>query len=357
MLIYLLNFISIPFYGLCVKDRKKLVILIAFQMFLILALRADNLGVDLENYKLHFNYYKDLSFLEIMGAFSIIGRARLSIHRLEWGYVFLNWIVGKLGLDFHMFLVVCAGICMQSMGLFIYRYSKKPTISFLLFISLGGFVYFFGILRQSLGLAVFLFAIPALKERKLWKYLLIVGIATLFHGTFLITFILYFLTNINIKKIYYVGVILASISIAIITPILYRYIFSKAFGILNMSEYSLEFQWNNMFLMMMLFLIFIFLFEKPKKQEDKILNWGCILALPTQAISFYISIMSRFSIGVFLVFSYVVLANVTEEMAMTDYSKKIFKITMFVLLLLFMIYQMSGDILTVPYRSVFSERF
>lgn len=354
MLIYVLNYISVPLYGFLLKNRKRLVILLSLQMFLILAFRADNLGVDLENYKTYFNYYKELSFSEIMSSFSIIGRARLG-YELEWGYVFLNWIVGKLGFDFHMFLVVCAAICMQSMGMFIYRYSKKPTISFLLFISLGGFSYFFGILRQSLGLAVFLFAIPALKERRFWRYVFLIGIASLFHGTLLITLVLYFFSNINLKKSYYVGIIFASIGVVVITPLLYKYVFSGLFAILRMSEYPInEFQWNNMFLIMILFMVFIMLFDRTKDQENKMLNWGISFALPTQAIGFYIPIMSRFSIGVWLTFSYVVLANVTENMPMTINSKKIFKITMFGVMLLFMMYQFTGESAIIPYRSVFN---
>ena len=40
MAIYLLNFISIPIYDLLIKNKKRLVFIIALQMFLMLSLRS-----------------------------------------------------------------------------------------------------------------------------------------------------------------------------------------------------------------------------------------------------------------------------------------------------------------------------
>ena len=60
MAIYLLNFISIPIYDLLIKNKKKLVLIVSLQLFLILALRADTLGVDLDNYKQFYEFYKTI---------------------------------------------------------------------------------------------------------------------------------------------------------------------------------------------------------------------------------------------------------------------------------------------------------
>lgn len=61
MTIYILNFLTLPLYGF-IFNRRTLCFIAFLQMFLILALRADTIGVDLPTYQTGFEYISGLSF-------------------------------------------------------------------------------------------------------------------------------------------------------------------------------------------------------------------------------------------------------------------------------------------------------
>ena len=308
MAIYLLNFISIPIYDLLIKNKKRLVFIIALQMFLILSLRADTLGVDLENYKQFYEFYQTLSFGEIMRGFRLIGG---STHDLgvESGYVLLNWVVGRLGFSFHSFLVFYAAIVVGSVSLFIYRYCENAALGFATFISLGAFVSFFGILRQSLALAIFLLAIPALERRKPIRFFLIVIIAGLFHQSLFIAAVLYFVVKLKANKALYVIFIGASLTLTLITPVLYNNVVFPIIVKLGRYYYLNDFEWNNMFAVMMVLAVFFMFFFKNREREDNSMQCGFLMSLPLQALAFYLPIFSRLSGAVFFNFVCVLLPN------------------------------------------------
>ena len=155
MAIFLLNYISIPIYDLLIKKKRAVLLLVTLQMFLILALRADTLGVDLVDYKIFYEHYQTMTFGEIIRGFRPIGGSA-HVYGVDSGYVLFNWIIGKLGFSFHSFLVIYAGLVLSSVALFIDRYCEDVGVALATFVSIGGFVSLFGILRQSLALAIFL---------------------------------------------------------------------------------------------------------------------------------------------------------------------------------------------------------
>lgn len=348
MLIYILNFISILIYSLFFKDKKKLVILITFQMMMILAFRSKMLGVDLNNYELFYATYKNYSFFEIIKSIRFIGYANLA-YGTESGYVLFNWIIGTLGFDFHSYLIICAIICMSSIGIFIYRYSEEPVVSFIMFLALNGYEYFFGILRQSLGLAIFLFAIPFVERRCMGKFLVTVIAASFFHISFLFTIPLYFLSRIKVQSIHYVVVLIGSVCIAIFTPWINNLIISKVLNMLGKS-YSASFEWNNMFLLLILFCILFYVLGI--KQLDNVIQWGFLMALPVQALGFYIPVFSRAAIGIFLCFAYILIANIIKIQNISY--KILFKALLYTAGLVFYIYNLY-DSSIVPYVTFFDS--
>lgn len=312
MAIYLLNFISIPIYNLIIKNKKWLVFIISTQIFLILALRADTLGVDLENYKQYYEFYRTLPFGEILRGFRLIGGSAHDFG-VESGYVLLNWLIGKTGLSFHSFLVIYAGIVVGSMSVFIYRYCENAALGFAAFISIGAFVSFFGILRQSLGLAVLLFAVPFLVKRKFWRYLLLVIVAGLFHQSLFLAIVLYPLAKLRANRIFYAIVIGGSLALTVLTPVLYNKVVFPILAKLGRYYYIGEFEWNNMFAVMLMLAIIFMLFFKNEKKEDNALQCAFLLALPLQALAFHIPIFSRLSNAVFFNFACVLLPNMLSR--------------------------------------------
>ena len=346
MAIYLLNFISIPIYDLLIKNKKRLVFIIALQLFLILSLRADTLGVDLENYKQFYEFYQTLSFGEIMRGFRLIGG---STHDLgvESGYVLLNWVIGKLGFSFHSFLVIYAAIVVTSISVFIYRYCDNAALGFATFISLGAFVSFFGILRQSLALAIFLFAIPSLEKRKFWRYLAYVVLAGLFHQSLFIAIALYFLAKLKANKTLYTVFLGMSMVFIVITPMLYNKVIFPILVKLGRYYYISDFEWNNMFAVMLVFAIFFMFFFKNREREDNSMQCAFLISIPLQALAFYIPIFSRVANAVFFNFVCVLLPNTLSRLE-TKSQRLQANTVAYVGLFAFYLYTMIDSVL-VPY--------
>lgn len=121
MAIYIFNFLSLPVYGK-IFNRRSVCWLAGVQMFLILALRADTLGVDLVSYKAGFDYISGLSFTEMLSTLRFFLQAKLPYPlSFESGWVVLTWLISWFGLGFHFLLVVCAGINMIACSRFIYK--------------------------------------------------------------------------------------------------------------------------------------------------------------------------------------------------------------------------------------------
>ena len=346
MAIYLLNFISIPIYDLLIKNKKKLVLIVSLQLFLILALRTDTLGVDLDNYKQFYEFYKTLSFGEIIRGFRPIGGSAHDFG-VESGYVLLNWVIGKLGFSFHSFLVIYAAIVITSVSVFIYRYCDNAALGFATFISLGAFVYSFGILRQTLALAVFLFAIPALEKRRFWRYLVLVVIAGLFHQSLFIAIALYFIAKLKANKTLYAIFIGASLLLVVATPLFYNKLIFPIIVRLGRYYYLNDFEWNNMFAVMLVMAVFFMFFFKNREREDNSMQCGFLMALPLQALAFYIPVFSRLASAVFFNFICVLLPNTIFRLE-TRSQRLQANTVAYVGLLAFYLYTMIDSVL-VPY--------
>ena len=216
MWVYLFNVITIPIYAFLIKDRKKFVLLVALQLFLISALRSITVGVDLDNYSAGYEYIKDLDFGDLLSRLRLSGLADIYYaFSYENGYAVLNWFSAHMGLSFHGFMVLCSVINIGAVSLFVYKYSKKPWISFVIFSTFGFLPFTFGILRQSLAIAMILFSYMFLDKNKKIYSLLFFLIAFSFHRTAILCLPLLLLAHKKriTKKVF-------SISLCVGVPIL-----------------------------------------------------------------------------------------------------------------------------------------
>ncbi len=302
MLIYLLNFVSIPIYSLLFKNRRRLVIaLISLQLFLILALRADTFGTDLANYKIYYDYYRTLSLWDVIKGFRPIGGSAHS-YGVESGYVLINWIIGKLGFSFSGYLVVYAALIVPSVAIFIDRYCEDAALGLATFVSLGGFMSLFATMRQSFALAVFLFAIPALVDRKFWKFALFVLLAGLFHQSFFIAILLYPLSCFKANRTLFATMIASSVVLLVFIPPIYNNLIFPILVRLGRYYYLSEFTVSNFFLLLVMIAVVIMIFYKREMLDDNVMLCGFMMTIPFQAIAFYVPVFSRLAGAVFINF-------------------------------------------------------
>ena len=90
--------------------------------------------------------------------------------------------------NYHIFLLIPAFFVQYSFVRFIRRYSPSFTVGVGIYILLGTYVFSFAAIKQTIAMAVLLFAIPELLEKNYAKFYMLVFIAVLFH-TYAIAFL------------------------------------------------------------------------------------------------------------------------------------------------------------------------
>lgn len=170
------------------KSRKLVVVLYILPLFLLTALRDVSIGPDT------VSYYR--IFTRIAGRDTYIHA--FAYDHFEPGYVLLNYIIGKAGGSYYLMQILISAFLYYVIGKFIYEYSEN--IAFSVFILLAN-NYVFGmmnVVRMWIVVAILLYTIKPLQERKLFKFIVVVLIAATFHYTALLFLIMYPLTKVKI---------------------------------------------------------------------------------------------------------------------------------------------------------------
>jgi len=199
MAIYLINLVMIIFYYLIYailkqnrinskKLRKWSVAIITLQLILILALRDSTVGIDVSNYLLHFRFIAENPF-----------SAMVEI-RHELGYKVLNKVVSFFSTNNQVFLTIVAILSIAPVGRFIYKNSRMPFLSFIIYIAFNYYSFVFSGLRQAIAYGIIFISYDYIKNRKLAKFLICVSLASLFHKSALIFLPAYFLYRIKLNK-------------------------------------------------------------------------------------------------------------------------------------------------------------
>lgn len=106
----------------------------------------------------------------------------------------------RLGFSFYTWKALVAFLFVFSTYRLIHHYSKNPSLSYLVIISLGLFNFSLSAMRQTIALSILCFSYEFLKEKKLLRFMLIVGIAALFHRTVFIFLLAYPVYHLRAKK-------------------------------------------------------------------------------------------------------------------------------------------------------------
>ena len=174
---------------------------------LFAGLRGNTVGVDYPMYQGYFESMRQGGAAYLISADNP--------YRLEWGYGLLNYLVSLVSGDVRVFMAVAGLLIAVLTCLFIGKYSPSAWLSVFVFVSFGFFNNSLCFIRQSIAIAIFLFAIPFLKRKKLIPYLVIVVLAASFHKALFVMVVLYFIAHIpvNWKSLTVYGVLTALILI------------------------------------------------------------------------------------------------------------------------------------------------
>ena len=144
-------------------------------LWFLTAFRSAAIGNDTRNYLWYFSHF---------------AQGLDNTSKLEIGYQYLNYFLGKVTRDQHNFLIIMATIMYGGFGVFLRKYSKNPAVSLCLFFSCFFSVYT-NIFRQGIAMIIALYGYQLLKDGKRILAAALFLLATTFHTTAFLCFLLF----------------------------------------------------------------------------------------------------------------------------------------------------------------------
>lgn len=201
MLVYLLNILLIIVWALifCTGKRTKLkkilfVALCFLQLYIISAYRY-GVGAD---YKMYSDGFFLMAVDVARNGFNLTG-----YEDWEIGFIFLNKFIGIFTAQPSVFFMISSLLPLIGPAYLIIRYSINPFISVFLYVNLYLFYLDINFVRQAIAMSILCFAYGFLKDKKFWRFLLIVAIAACFHLTviYMIPVFLVCLLKVNTRTL------------------------------------------------------------------------------------------------------------------------------------------------------------
>ena len=177
------------------KNRKKDLIFLLI-VFVILATTS----------ALRYSTGYDYSYTYAPGFEEVLNNPDISLfgHHYEPGYMLLEKMVAFFSSNYQMIFVVTSVLIIGLFCINYAKYSSNVYLSVILFILLSEYYCSMNFIRQTIAGVIALFAIPFLKKKKFFPYLLIVLVASTFHKSALILIPFFFINLIPLTKIVFV---------------------------------------------------------------------------------------------------------------------------------------------------------
>ena len=156
--------------------KRMSFVMMAFLCFLT-AFRSENIGNDTAPYVYFFDVIAEEGIVDWLD--------------FEIGYQYLCLIFSKIANDAHLFLVFCAALCYGVIWFQIKQRSENIGFSVCLFFCILFSVYT-NLLRQGIAMLIVLVAYFAIKEKKYFKAIVLILLASLFHTSALLALLLFF---------------------------------------------------------------------------------------------------------------------------------------------------------------------
>ncbi len=175
------------------KSDELIVAIAALILFFFAAMRSIRVGADTRQYIGHFLMLSKTNWMDL-GHYSYNWYGEL-----EFGYKVFNKLLSVFG---HQQTITIANSVLQ-VGLItivIYKQSKDKWLSIFLYFSFCFYQTALNLTPSSF-VSYFLFlTLPFIKDKKLMKFLIFIGIGMLFHTSAIFFLPLYFLSKIDINK-------------------------------------------------------------------------------------------------------------------------------------------------------------
>lgn len=196
--------------------KNKMICIIGSLNWIILSgFRNISVGADTYSYKVNFfDKIDSISWNKLLNDVYNKYILRLPNMEKDLGYRVFEKIFHFFSNTYQLYLIFIAIIFFILMGKFIYKYSKNVYLSYILFSCLFYSFYAITGLRQTIATALVVFCgIDLIKERKFYKFVFLIMIASTIHASALCFLPFYWISRINISSkmiLVYWGLIIGS---------------------------------------------------------------------------------------------------------------------------------------------------
>lgn len=168
-------------------NKKAYFIMVSLFMIVLLTLRHDFVGTDTQNYRILYDIFSNVPF-------------KIALQHInDIGFVFLYKLLSGLGCNFRTVLFLQALFYICSVTFIIKRYSKNPALSYWIFITFGFFI-FATTMRQAIATAFILLSYDFIKKRKMFSFIICVGVACTFHISAIVFLPAYWMNKFNYSR-------------------------------------------------------------------------------------------------------------------------------------------------------------
>lgn len=240
------------------QKRKIFTGFMLLPAFVITAFRDVSIGNDTYIYYYGFNKIAQTSTLS---------RA-FEISRYEEGYVTLNYLFSHLGFSYYIMQICITLFIYVSIYNFIVKKSDNIAFSCFIFSALRMMFGPMNTVRMWLAIAILLYTIKYIENKKIIKFIFMIIMASFFHRTAIVFILLYPMCLIKDKLYYKIGIFIIAIIIEMIGINFFLYLTSKI-GIYEgylQSQYFVDINNTAVMLILIIDIIFLALFEIYKNK-------------------------------------------------------------------------------------------
>ena len=265
--------------GKLVISREKqtpVAIVVFFVLFyLLLALRSDKIGVDLKRYIYLFNTSELLPLNDYVKKRA----TELVFHMIVR---FIHMIAGV-----RTFLFIVSFFIVLPTAVLYFIESEKPMLSIAFYMILPMFGMAFSGLRQSIAIAIVGLSFFFVKKRKLLLFLVLIGVAMLFHNTAVLGLLLYPVYRIKYRKWMLFIVIPAIILVLIFNESIFKFLAGFLGDVYEHSASITHTGATRMLMLFALILAFSFAFADESRMDEETIGLRniAVLAIFVQCFS------------------------------------------------------------------------
>ena len=165
---------------LLLETRSASIDVFMLIFFFLLAFRGLQCGNDTKQYQHLFSKYTTSPFSQL-----------LTDYNHELGYKLLNRLIGIIGGNFQLLLMVTSFICVVPLWYFYRRESENQVLTLALFLTVSPFIMYFSGIQQAIAMSLGIPAWYAAKSKKLVRFIVLVLLAMQFHTSAFMLFALY----------------------------------------------------------------------------------------------------------------------------------------------------------------------